>query len=106
MTAPTKLEQFLSEVKARLEAAGYTVLEDGRVWSHLHDWRGYGSREMKQDLNSHGYPRVRLTIDGKRKVFLVHRLVARVHLGPKPSPLHEVCHRDGDKAHNHVRNLY
>lgn len=102
----SNLDKFLAEVRARVDAAGYTVLRDGRIWSHKSDWRGYGSREMKQDLNSHGYPRVRLTIDNKRKTFMVHTLVAMFHIGPRPTLLHEVCHRDGDKNHNHVRNLY
>jgi hypothetical protein len=84
---------------------GYRVTEDGRVFSLGHNWRGYGEREMRQQLNASGYPSVRLTIGGKRKRLPVHRLVALTYLGPRPSPRHEVRHLDGCKLNNRVENL-
>lgn len=86
-------------------APGYEVTADGRVFSIGHNWRGYGKREMRQSLNSHGYPSVRLTMGGERKRTVVHRLVALHFLGPRPSPEHEVRHLDGDKTNNAVQNL-
>ena len=84
---------------------GYEVTKDGRVLSLAHNWRGYGPRELRQDLNDDGYPSVRLTIDGKRTRYSVHRLVAEAHLGARPSPRHEVRHLDGNKMNPHVLNL-
>jgi len=49
----------------------YEVTADGRVFSIDSNWRGYGRREMCQHLNSHGYPCVRLTVDGVRRQFRV-----------------------------------
>lgn len=84
---------------------GYEVTEGGKVFSVAHNWRGYGRREMRQTPNADGYPSVRLTVAGQRKRLAVHRLVAAAFLPPRPSASHEVRHLDGDKTHNHVRNL-
>lgn len=84
---------------------GYDVTPDGRVFSLTSNWRGYGIREMKQDLNSDGYPRVRLTINGIRKSFLVHKLVAAKYLPERPSNQHEIRHLDDNKKNNNYLNL-
>lgn len=84
---------------------GYRVTRDGRVFSCATNWRGYGEREMGQPVNSHGYPTVRLVVDGRRKRFAVHRLVAWEYLPPKPSPEHEIRHLDGNKMNSHADNL-
>lgn len=83
----------------------YRVTSDGRVFSVDSNWRGYGSREMQQTLNSYGYPSVRIYVDGARKRLTVHVLVAREYLPPRPSSKHEVRHLDGNKANNDVGNL-
>lgn len=102
----SQLNEILATIEARAEKAtpGYLCTQNGEVFSRR-CWRGVPVRAMKQDLNSHGYLRVRLTIDGKRKTFLVHTLVARIYVGDKPSALHEVCHIDGNRQNNVVSNL-
>ena len=52
-----------------------------------------------------GYPRVLVSIDGAKKSFLVHRLVAQAFLGDPPSDKHVVNHRDGNRGNNHISNL-
>ncbi len=84
---------------------GYEVTKDGRVFSIAHNWRGYGKRELAQHLNSHGYPSVRLTIDGARKRFPVHVLVAKEYLPPKPFPDAQIRHLDGSRTNNLWVNL-
>lgn len=84
---------------------GYEVTRDGRVFSVAHNWRGYGRRELTQDLNDDGYPSVRVTVCGKRTRLAVHRLVALHHLPPRPSPLHEVRHLDGNRTNCCADNL-
>lgn len=86
-------------------APGYSVAEDGRVFSESHNWRGYGTRELAQDLNSHGYPRVRITVGGRRKVLLVHKAVAAAFLPPRPSKRHELRHKNGTPTDNRAANL-
>ena len=42
----------------------------------------------------------------KQQTVYPHRLVATSFLGPKPSPKHEVAHKDGNPVNNHHSNLY
>jgi hypothetical protein len=84
---------------------GYSVDESGIVYADT-DWRGFGFRALTQDLNSHGYPSVRLVFpDGTRKRVAVHRMVAEAFLSPRPSPEHEIRHLNGDRKDNRARNL-
>lgn len=83
----------------------YEVTKDGRVLSLDSNWRGYGSRELTQDLNSYGCPSVRIYVNGQRKRMLVHVLVANHYLPPRPSPMHQIRHIDGNKTNNHFENL-
>ena len=85
---------------------GYAASRDGRIWSVAADWRGYGTRELKQDMDRDLYPCVRLTVgNATRKRFKVHRLIAETFHGPRPSPEHEVRHLDGDRANSRADNL-
>ncbi|ELY4813433.1 HNH endonuclease [Cronobacter sakazakii] len=83
----------------------YEITMDGKVLSLDSNWRGYGPRELSQHLNSHGYPSVRIYINGQRKRMPVHVLVAQNYLPPRPSSSHQIRHLDGDKTNNHFENL-
>lgn len=50
------------------------------------------------------YLRVALSVDGKKRKYCVHRLVAAAFIGPCPEG-HQVNHKDGDKSHNRPENL-
>ena len=84
---------------------GYEVTRDGRVFSVSSNWRGYGRRELSQSLNCDGYPSVRLSANGKRTRYAVHKLVANSYLPACPSNQHEVRHLDGNKLNSCVENL-
>lgn len=84
---------------------GYEVTSDGRVFSVDANWRGYGRRQLIPDLNFHGYPSVRLTINGKRIRYAVHVLVAQEYLPEKPSEKHEIRHIDGNRLNSAAENL-
>ena len=56
-------------------------------------------------LNARGYPRATLMVDGEKKVYLVHRLVAEAFIGPKPFAEAQIAHWDGDKNNNYWTNL-
>jgi len=100
-------EDELKAIEARYNAAtpGYEITSDGLVFSIATNWRGYGKRRMDAPVNSKGYPSVRLTINGMRKRYLVHALVAKQYLPPRPSLQHEIRHLDGNKLNNNVENL-
>jgi hypothetical protein len=56
-------------------------------------------------FRDNGYAQVHLYAEGRRRRFLVHRLVALAFLGRQPSPHHEVAHLNGNRANNHYSNL-
>jgi len=97
--------KFTPELKTLPHIPGYAISPEGIVFSLKHNWRGYGIREMKATPNSHGYLRARLTVNGRRKSYLVHRLVADAYLGERPSLLHEIRHLDGSRTNNFYENL-
>lgn len=61
-------------------------------------------RILKLSFSHTGYLKVDLTREGKRKTFLVHRLVALTFI-PNPESKQEVNHKDGNKQLNEVNNL-
>lgn len=80
--------------------SSYIILRNGSIWS---DKRGkfLKSGASKKD----GYLKCVLTDDfGKRKSFLVHRLVAICYL-PNPNNLPQVNHKDGNKNNCNDWNL-
>jgi hypothetical protein len=59
---------------------------------------------MSQSINSNGYMIIGLRINGSRRTFAVHRLVATAFLGEPKKGIH-VHHIDGVKTNNHLSNL-
>lgn len=74
----------------------YRVSNLGRIWS------GYVDRCLRPQRINSGYLTVHLYLAGKRRVALVHRLVAQAFaVGSGP----EVNHRSGAKQDNAAKNL-
>ena len=61
-------------------------------------------RILKPAKNNKGYLRVGLCKQGKRKMYLVHRLVTSAFI-ENPNNLPQVNHKDEDKTNNAVENL-
>lgn len=59
---------------------------------------------LKISLDSDGYPRIDISVNGKGYGFNVHRLVAQSFI-PNPTNKPTVNHIDGIKTNNHVSNL-
>jgi len=78
----------------------YAVSNTGKVASMKHGWKILKTRD-----DHHGYPSLTLRKPGIRKEPRVYNLVADAFLPPKPSPEHEVNHKDGDKQNSHIDNL-
>ena len=56
--------------------------------------------------NNKGYLRVELSMNGKSKKYLVHKLVAEYfYQKPKDNKKYQVHHKDGNKHNNHISNL-
>lgn len=77
----------------------YYCSEDGIVYSKY-----TGKLKPIKPFGTNGYNRVLLTIDKKRKHYLVHRIVAEVFL-PKIYGKDIVNHKDGNKQNNSIENL-
>ena len=75
----------------------YKISDSGKI-------RNKYGRLLKCELNQCGYQRVRLSKNGLKKTYSVHRLVAMHFLLPVKGK-NEVNHKDGDKFNNHVDNL-
>ena len=76
----------------------YLVGKDGSVVSK------YNDKTLSVHVDKKGYHRVNIHSDNGRKTYLVHRVVALVHI-PNPHDLPQVNHLDGDKSNNCVDNL-
>lgn len=79
---------------------GYTIFPDGSV-------AGLQGKEMKpwkaKSRSGKFYLKIALQINGKRKVFFLHRLVAEVLIGPVFG--YEVNHKDRNTLNCAVWNL-
>jgi hypothetical protein len=86
----------------------YMVSSDGKVKS-LGNGNSSNTDTKKERLlsigvTSNGYTKVKLSKDGKKYWFSVHRLVAKTFLfNPENKP--QVNHKDGNKLNNNVDNL-
>ena len=85
----------------------YEVSDNGRVRSKIKNTRirDKESGIMRQKYDTKGYLRVNLTKDGKRKAWLVSRLVAMVFVA-NPKNYKIVGHDDDVKTNNNAGNLY
>lgn len=91
----------------------YEVSADGRVrskgrfvhnrWGGQH-WRA-GQPIAISDRKGGAYRGGNISIDGERVNFDLHVFVCETFHGPKPSPLHEVRHLNGDGTDNRAENL-
>lgn len=80
---------------------GYFISNLGNVYSE----NGHARNKMRTWIDSKGnYENIYLSNNGKRKIFLVHRLVAMAFI-PNPNNLPEVNHIDKNKQNNVVSNL-
>lgn len=88
----------------------YEVSNQGRVRSlDRIDSKGGLRRgrvlKFRTDDKGAGYSYIQMSANGKPAKRNVHVLVLEAFVGPRPSPLHEACHLDGDKGNAALSNL-
>lgn len=76
----------------------YDIDENGIIFSHK------TNKILKGSIFNTGYRMVRLTINGQKKAYAVHRLVAENFI-PNDQKMPIVNHKDGNKLNNNVDNL-
>lgn len=76
----------------------YIVGQDGVITSK------YNGKPLSVHVDKKGYHRVNIHLDEGKKTYLLHRVVALMHL-PNPRGLPQINHIDGDKSNNSVTNL-
>ena len=80
----------------------YQVSSHGRVKSLK--YRNTNNKEiLKQSIND-GYKEIKLSKNGERKAYKVHRLVAQAFI-PNPNNYPQINHKDENKTNNKVENL-
>jgi hypothetical protein len=62
-------------------------------------------RELKCSPDADGYVRVDLRNEGKRKTFLLHRLLGKAFIDGEDATHNEIDHIDQNKANNSLDNL-
>lgn len=72
--------------------------------SNLGNIRNKSGKILSQETTKNGYKRVTLSMNGKTKHHMVHRLVAICFL-PNPSNFPCVNHKDENKTNNNVNNI-
>ena len=76
----------------------YIISDEGIIKNIVTD------RIINPWLNNNGYRYVTLNLEGTRKNYRVHRLVAEKFI-PNPNNLPQVNHKDGNKQNNKIDNL-
>ena len=88
----------MKEIWKESAAKGYLISNLGRIK------RIKTNRIITPDKEEKGYRRLSIIINGKKKHYAVHRLVALAFI-PNPENKSQVDHIDNDKNNNCVNNL-
>lgn len=88
----------LTDYKQIKDFPNYYLNKEGKLYSVPY------KKFLKYQLNNDGYPHVQVTNKGKKKDYLVHRLVAEVFID-NPDNKPQVNHKDMNKNNYHVDNL-
>lgn len=90
---------------------GYRLGADGSIWSRWHQKGRRGKAFMSDawhrlmgSVGWHGYLKIRLCANGRRRYVRIHTLILEVFVGPRPKGM-EACHNNGDCCDNRLENL-
>ena len=77
---------------------------DHYIRQRNNNYKLYHGKTLKPYMTSTGYYKIDLHNGKKRKIMLIHRLIANAFI-PNPDDLPEVNHIDGNKTNNNIDNL-
>jgi hypothetical protein len=88
------------------------------LWKHIEGFEGIykisnrgdilhvkKNRLLKPWTIEKGYKKIKLSKNGSKTLFSIHRLVAKHFIGPPPADDMLVMHLDDNPANNYVKNL-
>jgi len=83
----------------------YEVSDLGRV-KRIRSYNNYkAGKILRPCVGKNRYAHLTLCADGVQKIVSIHVIVALAFVGPKPTPLHEVNHKDFTRTNNVYTNL-
>jgi len=88
-----------------VKLGSYTIYASGEIVSEIQHGKWKGARAIKPLSNGDGYYFVRLTVNGKRKKWLLHKLIAECFLTKPDHENAQIRHLDGNTFNNNVNNL-
>jgi len=92
--------RWFMEIWKEIPGTDYSVSNEGRLAS-----RKYGKWRIMRLNPMRGYLATRMRINDAGRTVRVHILVAEAFLGQRPTPKHEINHKDGNRGNNHAHNL-
>ena len=96
---------LLSNIQGFEHLTGYAISKLGRVFSMRHSrTKSYNWIELKQRLDTKGYPTLGVFTNGKRKYYRIHTFIATAWID-NPEFKKYVNHINGIKTDNRVENL-
>ena len=105
--ALSKKERYLAMEEVWKDVVGYEGLYQVSNFGNVKslNWKNTGTqKELWLKPHNRGYYQVELAKDGKKKCFMVHRLVA-VAFVSNPNGFPQVNHKDENKRNNCAENL-
>lgn len=96
-------DEYFKEIKGY--EGYYCVSNRGRVFSTRKYKSTYFGKFINPFIDQDGYFRLQLQINGVKKKYYVHRLVAENFLPPNLENKQTINHKDGDKRNNNPDNL-
>lgn len=92
------------EAECWLDVVGYEGSYKVSSFGRIRSFKSNPPRILSVQKNDQGYATTTLSSQGKSSKQLIHRIVARAFLGPRPEGM-EVCHNDGNRMNCRLANL-
>jgi len=99
-----EMNQKVAEWYPVLSAPDYELSLDGSIRRKTRARGTWPGKIIARYLSEDGYPKVDLTINGRRRGLYLHTIICEVHYGPKPDGM-QVNHIDGNKLNFNLSNL-
>ena len=98
------MPEIWKDISPDYQVSNYGNVKSLTLWNGHRYVRRKEPKLLKPSISTTGYLKVKMRIDGIKKDFKIHRLVATAFIEPIPGK-EFVNHLDGNKTNNDVSNL-